>query len=331
MTDLEHAGEVIRQARGIVLITHCNPDGDGIGSQLGLYHGLAAMGKRVCMHNVDGVPRIYRFLAGADAVERGRDFRIPDVDLIVSLDAGSRARLGMDTSFFAGRTLLVLDHHPSNARFGDINLIDVNACATGEIVLRLLQHLGAPLTPEAASALYVALLTDTFCFRNSNTSAGSFELAAKLVRAGAEPRRIAREVYESHRRATIDLLRLCLATLEVHDHGRSAWLHVTRDMYEASGGDVEDTEGFIEYARSLQGVEVAVFIRPEKEGMEAEAWKVSFRSRGDADVGALAASLGGGGHRYAAGCSMPGGFDAVHSRVREAVHAWLAEAREAKH
>jgi len=319
MMDWPKACEVISRADSIVLTTHCNPDGDGIGSELALYHALKEAGKKVYIHNRDGVPRIYRFLPGSDAVSRGNEFSHQDVDLILSLDAGARSRLGLDGAFFEGRTLLNIDHHPSNEMFGDINLVDVGACATGAMVEELIRRLGLILTPAAAEAVYGTVLTDTFCFRNTHTSAGVFELAARLARAGARPEHIAREVYESHRRATFDLLHFCLATLEIHDRGRSAWLHVDQKMYRQSGSDAEDTEGFIEYGRSLQGIEVAVFIRPESTG----GWKVSFRGKLDVDVGALAVSLGGGGHRYAAGCSLPGAFDEVRGRVRRAVSELL--------
>jgi len=314
MTDWIKVCEAVEKANGIVLTTHRSPDGDGIGSQIGLYHALINSGKPVHMHNRDGVPRIYRFLEGSDAVTQGEDFG-EDADLIISLDAASRPRLGFPASFFEGRTLLVIDHHASNGRFGDINLVDTGACATGAIILELIERLGLSLSSAAANAIYVTIMTDTSSFRNANTTAEVHELAARLVRAGAEAWPIAREVYESHSRAAFDLMLACLGTLETHDNGRSAWLYVNQDMYAATGGDAEDTEGFIEYARALQGVEVAVFIRPETGG----GWKVSFRNKVNADVGALAVSLGGGGHHHAAGCNMEGTFEEVRRRVRAAV------------
>jgi len=321
MTDWIRACEAINQARGIVLTTHCSPDGDGIGSQIALYHALKGAGRNVYMHNHDGVPRIYRFLPESDAVSRGNHFGREDVDLIISLDAGDRSRLGFSDAFFAGRTLLDIDHHVSNDRFGDINLVEMQACATGEIVCKLIDRLGLPLSPAAANALYVTILTDTSSFRNVNTTAEVYELAAMLVRKGAEPWPVAREVYDSHSRGMLDLLRACLTTLETHDDGRSAWLYVNNAMYEKTGGDVQDTEGFIEYARSLKGVEVAAFIRPEVEG----GWKVSFRGKVNADVGAMAVSLGGGGHHHAAGCTIHGTFEEVQHKVRRAVSKLIAQ------
>jgi len=273
------------------------------------------------MHNHDGVPRIYRFLPGASEVTEGKEFEGDNVDLIISLDAGSRSRLGFPDSFFAGRTLLDIDHHASNDRFGDINLLEINACSTGAIVFELIERLGTSLTPAIASAIYVTVLTDTASFCNAATTAEVFDLAAKLVRAGAEAWPISREVYESHSREMLNLLCTCLGTLALRDAGRSAWLHVNAAMYEQTSGDMQDTEGFIEYARSLEGVEIAVLIRQE---IHAD-WKVTFRGKYDADVGKLAVSLGGGGHHHAAGCTMQGTFREVEHRVRLAVSALLED------
>jgi len=321
MTDWDKTCAAIRGAKNIVLTTHCSPDGDGIGSQLALYHALKDAGKNVYMHNRDGVPRIYHFLPGASAVSEGKELEGGNADLIISLDAGSRSRLGFPDTFFEGRTLLDIDHHASNDRFGDINLLEIKACSTGAIIFDLIERLGLPLTPAAASAIYVTVLTDTASFRNAATTADTFDLAAKLIRAGAKPWPIAREVYESHSREMLHLLCACLGTLELCDDGRSAWLHVNAAMYEQTGSDAQDTEGFIEYARSLQGVEIAVLIRQEIHA----GWKVTFRGKYDADVGELAVSLGGGGHHHAAGCTMHGTFKEVQHKVQHAVSTLLGD------
>jgi len=321
MTEWDKACDAIRGARGIVLTTHCCSDGDGIGSQIALHHALKAAGRNVYMHNHDSVPRIYHFLSGTGNVGEGEYFARRDVDLIISLDAGSRSRLGFSDAFFEGRTLLNIDHHASNDRFGDINLLEIKACSTGAIIFDLIERLGLRLSPAAASALYVTVLTDTSCFRNAATTADAFELAAGLIRAGAEPWPIAREIYESHSREAIKLLLACLGTIDLRDGGQSAWLHVNAAIYERTGGDEQDTEGFIEYARSLQGAEIAVFMRPDTQ----TGWKVTFRAKYDADVGALAVSLGGGGHYHAAGCSMRGTFEEVQDKVRHAVSSLLAD------
>jgi bifunctional oligoribonuclease and PAP phosphatase NrnA len=314
--DWRHAATMIRQSRGIVLITHRNPDGDGIGSQLALYDALAAAGLPVSMHNRDGVPRLYRFLAGAERVGAGEHCPALDVaDLVISLDAGARSRLGMDDAFFAGRHLINIDHHASNTRFGDINLVDAAACSTGALAYALIRHMGLPSSSDAAMAVYVTLLTDTSSFRMSTVTPAVHRLAAELIEAGAEPATAARNIYASHRPQRVALLRRCLETLALRNGGRSAWLHVDEAMYADTASDVEDTEGLIDYGRAIDGVEVAVFVRPD----EQDSWKASFRSKATADVGALAASLGGGGHRYASGCTLQGSLDAVMRRLQTEV------------
>lgn len=321
-TDWQPVIAAIRSARLIALTTHRNPDGDGIGSQLGLYHALKQLGKRVMMHNRDGVPRIYAFLDGAAEVRRGEwDETAEQPDLIVSLDCGSRSRLGMPDTFFDGATLINIDHHASNRQFGDINVIDAAYCATGAMISDLLVALGITLNAAMARPIYTAILTDTASFRLNSASAEVYRLAADLVEAGATPWPICLEVYENRSLAGLRLLSECLATLTLRDNGQSAWIYVTHDMYEKTGADVEDTEGLIDYARGMQGVEVAVFIRNDDGG---DCWKVSFRGKTHADVGSLATTLGGGGHRHASGCMLRGSLEEIEARVQKAVSELLA-------
>jgi len=321
-TDWQPVIDAIRSARQIVLTTHCTPDGDGIGSQLGLYHALRVLGKQVSMHNRDGVPRIYEFLDGAAEVGRG-DYNAGGgrPDLIISLDCGARSRLGMPDPFFESATLVNIDHHASNTRFGDINIIDDAYCATGAMVSDLLIALGIELNAAMARPIYTAILTDTASFRLNSATAEVYRLAADLVEAGAEPWPICMQVYENRSLAGLKLLSECLTTLTLRDNGRSAWVYVTHEMYEKTGADVEDTEGLIDYARAMQGIEVAVFIRNDDGG---EQWKVSFRGKTYADVGSVAATLGGGGHRHASGCLMHGSLESIEARVQKAVSELLA-------
>ncbi len=322
--DMARAAALLQGSDDILLTTHRNPDGDGIGSQLALYDALRRMGKRVRMHNRDGVPRIYRFLEHASEVGEG-DWPVGSErpGLIVSLDCGARSRLGFGEDFFAGAPLLNIDHHASNSRFGEVNLVDADFCATGAIVRELMRELNAPLTPASASALYAALLTDTASFRLDTAGASAHRLAAELIEAGADPGGVARAIYESRSMQSLKLLRMCLDTLRLRDNGRSAWMHVDAAMYAESGAGVEDTEGLIDYARAIDGVEIAVFIRPE--GKNGGRWKASFRGKTRADVGALAESLGGGGHRHAAGCALQGALEEVLARLEPEVSRVIAE------
>ncbi|MDX8404493.1 MAG: bifunctional oligoribonuclease/PAP phosphatase NrnA [Mariprofundaceae bacterium] len=321
-TDWNPAAKALNNARGIVLVTHKNPDSDGIGSQLALYHALKGMGKQAWIHNLHSVPRICRYLDGSDEAGVGDNFvHLNCVDTIISLDCGAKSRLGMPDSFFAGKKLINIDHHASNNGFGEVNVVDANYCATGAMVFDLLLALGVTLTPAMASALYVALLTDTASFRLSTVTAEVFDLAAALVKAGADPAIASKAVYGSNSLERLKLLNMSLNTLELHDDDRSAWLHVTEDMYASTSADTEDTEGFIDYGRGIAGVEITVFIRPESDGY----WKLSFRGENGMDVGSLAMELGGGGHRYAAGCTLAGTLAEVTDQVRPLVSSYLTK------
>lgn len=309
--------EAIEQAGSIVLITHCNPDGDGIGSQLALYEALVSTGKQVSIRNRDGIPRIYTFLTHAEQVQKFDWSSSQDSpDLIISLDCGSYKRLGVPQGIQKETTLVNIDHHVSNAKFGDINIVDARFCATGAMISDLLVSMQVKFSADISSAIYVALLTDTASFRHSNTSANVYRLAADLIDAGAQPWPISVAVYESKTLAGMKILMACLETLEIRDGGRSAWVYVNSEMYEEAGANVEDTEGLIDYARSISGVEVAVLIRHHE--LE-DRWKVNFRAKTTANVGALANSLGGGGHKHAAGCVIGGSFDEVRSIIRQEV------------
>jgi len=316
--------DAINQAHSIVLITHCNPDGDGIGSQMALYDVLIDSGeRRVSMHNRDGVPRIYSFLKHAEQVQKGDwplDAAKPDI--IIALDCGARGRLGMPDAWFNDALLINIDHHASNRLFGDMNIVDARYCATGAMIFDLLIAMKSPLNKHRASAIYAAVLTDTASFRLASSTAAVYRMAADLVEAGAEPWPISVQVYESRSLSGFHIMTACLETLEMRDNGRSAWVHVSDEIYKKTGADVEDTEGLIDYARSIDGVEVAVFIRSDEH--VSGRWKVSFRGKTFANVGALAGELGGGGHVHAAGCQLSGTYDEVRARVQAVVSRTLS-------
>jgi len=320
-TDWNGVAQALDRANGIVVTTHKNPDSDGIGSQIALFHALKSMGKQVWIHNLDPVPRICRYLDGADRATSGAEFEyLHEVDTIISVDCGAMSRLGMPDAFFADKTLINIDHHASNRNFGQVNVVDASYCATGAMIYDLLSFLNIDLMPAMAAPLYVALLTDTASFRLSTVDADVFRLAAELVEAGADPAEASKAVYGSNNFARLELLKLSLDTLELHDEKRSAWLHVTEDMYQQTSADTEDTEGFIDYGRGVAGVAITVFVRPSGEN----SWKLSFRGANSLDVGSLASELGGGGHRYAAGCDLHGTLDEVKERARPLVTRLLS-------
>ncbi|MDQ6995308.1 MAG: bifunctional oligoribonuclease/PAP phosphatase NrnA [Mariprofundaceae bacterium] len=312
--------QTLSNAKKIHVIAHVNPDSDTIGSQLALYHALIAQGLHVVMHNIDPVPRICQYLQGSGLITHGEDFSaLQDCDTIVAVDAGALGRLGMTSSYVQGKTLINIDHHASNTLYGDINVVDARYCATGAMIYDLIQSYGLSMNEAMAAPIYAAVLTDTASFRLSTVTADAHRMIANLLDAGASVETASHEIYQNFPKQRFDLLKYALDSLAIQHNGCSAWISVPYAMYQETNMSAEDSEGFIDYARSIAGVCVAVFLREES----PEQWKLSLRGEYPYDVSAVASSLGGGGHKYAAGCSLEGSFEKVQNQVFEAVGACL--------
>ena len=297
-------------APGATLLIHKSPDGDALGSALALAMALEFWGKEVGIFCWDEVPYFYRFLPRWEMIRRVRSADEVDFQpLVVGLDSSDLGRL----PFLHGRPpgkVINIDHHPTNTRWGHLNLVEPHASATGEIVFRLLQVGGVEITPDMATCLYTAIFTDTGGFRFSNTTEASLLCCYKLVELGAVPYEIATHVYESYSPGRMRLLGLALNTLTMAGGDRVAWMVVTREMMESTGTGPEDTEEFVNFPKSIKGVEVALLFRETEGGV-----KVSFRSKGRVDVASLASALGGGGHRAAAGCDLSFSLEEAVERV----------------
>jgi phosphoesterase RecJ-like protein len=307
---IQNIVEVIRSSHSFLLTTHEGPDGDAVGSSLALASLLRKSGKDVVVYYRDPVPDLYRFLPGSDRVHSG----IPDRDFDVAfvLDIGELRRAGDEFCRFSriGQTIN-LDHHLACETFGSLNLIDSAAAATGVLVYRISRSLGYVLDAETALCLYVSIITDTGSFRYSNANREAFAIAGELIECGVNAWDVAEQLYENQPRKRLELLARCLATLEVIKGGLAASVTVTLDMYVATGAGAELTDGFVNYPRSIRGVEVAIFFRQ----LEERRIKVGFRSKGKVNVAVFSAALGGGGHHNAAGCTLDGTLDEVKSRV----------------
>jgi phosphoesterase RecJ-like protein len=307
---LKKINELISAGRSFLITTHESPDGDAIGSSLALANYLAEIGKDVTVHTCDPVPEIYRFLPMADAVTSTLPDR--DYDLCFVLDVGEFKRAG--TQIGECRRIgsfINIDHHKTCENFGEVNLIDTEAAATGVLIHRLIKDADGRISLPTALCIYVALITDTGSFRYSNANTEAFAVAGEMIEKGVNAWDISSRLYESQPRARIELLSLALATLVFSDCGRFASLTVTLDMYEKTGTDSELTDGFVNYPRSVRGVEVAIFFRELSE----KSFKVGFRSKGKVDVSKLAEGFGGGGHHNAAGCIVNGSIDDVREKV----------------
>ncbi len=297
----EIARLILNQERFLV-VSHVNPDGDAIGSSLGLALILEALGKKVKIYNRDPIPHMYRFLPGVDRIEnelpQGAMFQATFV-----LDCSTSHRVGESFVRFKDKGhMVVVDHHPPREPIEGIGLIRTEAAATAELIYDIALQLEVKLPPNAATALYAGLMTDTGSFRFSNTTPRALEVAGALLAAGADHRLLVEQVYESFPPERFKLLGLALNTLRLLMAGRVALVWITRPMFREAGAEDEMTDGFVDIPRSIKGVEVAALIRERDE----REYRVNLRSRGAVDVGEVASRFGGGGHPNAAGFTLKG-------------------------
>lgn len=296
--------EQLRSHERFLLTTHESPDGDALGSLLGMHKILVGMGKDSVMFLTAKefpLPVEYRFLPLEEV------FHEPPADVvdrtIVFLDCGNVDRMPVDFLKRDGATVLNIDHHHDNTRFGTVNLVDVEASCTAEIVHELAKRLDVKLTPQIAEALYVGLITDTGRFMYQNTDARAHQVAAELIEAGVDVHGTYRRLYERVPVEKLTLLSRALANLQVVDGGALAVTYLTAEDYQAADAGEELSEGVIDHIRSIEGVSVAALVR-DLIPVERAARKVSLRStNGRVDVSRIARAQGGGGHRQAAGFS----------------------------
>lgn len=306
MDDLAQVLQEIQQRRRFLVTSHARPDGDAIGSTLALAQILRKMGKSAEIVLGDPVPLLYHPLPGSETIVRSSQVN-GDYDAVIILECDSvqRTRLrGLENQF-----LINIDHHASSRPFANINWIDPSAVATAELVFRLAQAAQVKITPEIATCLYTAVLTDTGAFCYAPTNACTFELAKFLVEHGADPGKIAQSVYFSSPMSKMCLLGAALSRLE--RDGEIAWMSVTRHDMERFGALEEDCEGLVNYALSISGIEVAIFFRE----VAQERIRVSIRSKGAVNVADIAQKFGGGGHECAGGFSTEGPVEESARRV----------------
>ena len=314
MDQLEQVLHHIEQRRKFVLTSHARPDGDAVGSLLALSGILHKMGKAAEVVMSDYVPVIYKPLPFADSIiHSSRVNGRYEAAIILECDSLQRTRVqGLDQHF-----LINIDHHASSKPFAHVNWIDPSACATAEMIFRLGIASGVKITPEIATCLYTAVLTDTGSFCYSPTNAHTFELAKQLVEHGAEPARIAQNVYFSNPTSKMRLLGAALSTL--HREGPITWMCVTREDMDRCGALDEDCEGLVNYALGIVGVEVAMFFRE----IADHRVRVSIRSKGAVNVSGVAEAFGGGGHECASGFSVEGPIPAAVQTVLEELRKQL--------
>jgi phosphoesterase RecJ-like protein len=296
----------IGRRQRFILTSHARPDGDAVGSTLACAQILRSMGKQASVVLSDGVPGIYGPLPFAESVlQDPSQAPEPEAVIILECDSVQRTKLtGLERHY-----LINIDHHATARPFADVNWIDPNACATAEMIFHLAREAGVKISPEIATCLYTAILTDTgsFCFHG--TTERTFALAQELVRCGAEPVRIAHNVYFSTQMSKMRLLGAALSSLR--REGSLVWMDVDRATIERCQASTEDCEGLVNYALAIQGVEVALFFREQADGH----FRVSLRSKGLVNVAAIAAAFGGGGHECASGCAIEGPLQVAVERL----------------
>lgn len=312
----------VRAARRVLVCAHQHPDGDAVGATLACAHMLDQLGKEVIVYNQDPIPYNFRFLPGADRWVHEVDAANPP-DLTIVLDCAEPSRVGPKMPAAGwGEVIAVVDHHKTwDAGFASVYVRDVAASATGELLYRIATHAGLVLTRELAECLYCCLMTDTGSFRYSSTSATVFRAAAALLEAGVDPWHMTSHIYESQPRQRLELLSRVLSTLRFSPCERLAFVRIDRAMLEATGADLRMTDGFINFARSVEGVEVAIQLTESDE--QAGRWFISLRGRGRVDVSALARRFGGGGHHNAAGCAVDGAPEVIEAQFAEALDGLL--------
>ena len=307
----------IRKRETFLITTHVNPEGDAIGSSLALALALSSIGKKVEVITQDPVPKGLKFLPSSDTIKQAKsiDRRF---DAVITVDCGDLERVGfLKIDNIPGDILINIDHHVTNKGFGAVNFVE-DAVASAQLIYDIMKRLNISLTPDIATCIYTAIMTETGSFRYSNTTSETFKIAQEMVSAGAMPWNIAEQIFNRNNIGRIKLLGLILESLDRSDDGKISWITVREQMYRETGTSKEDVEDFINFPRSIEGVEVAILFRESNQG-----WKISLRSNGKVDVSNMALEFGGGGHSMAAGFFIQGGHEEVKKRVVDSARSFL--------
>jgi bifunctional oligoribonuclease and PAP phosphatase NrnA len=309
----------IRDSQTFCVVGHIRPDGDCVGSQLGLTLALQNEGKKVCCWNEDKIPQKYEFLDRDHIIQKpklGMHF-----DCVIATDAASFERLGKVGECIADRKRFInIDHHESNTRYADLNWVSAREPSTGELIFRLLKAAKWPITKPIANCLFTAVSTDTGSFQYSTTRPGTYHVAGELVHRGADLARICDEVYQSYPLSRARLLRHVYSHFRLAHHNRIAYFWLKKADFARSGAESCDSEGLIDHIRAIAPVVVACVFEEIEPGLT----RISLRSKSDkVNVNEIAAQFGGGGHSAAAGARIPGSPLAVQRQVIAAIKSAL--------
>ena len=300
----------IKHGQRFVIASHQRPDGDAIGSSMAMALALKAIGKEATVVT-DAIPPVFlQPFPGVDTIRITPEITDSfDAALIMECSELSRTGVsGLDRS-----PVMNVDHHPGNTGYGAINWVDESAAACGEMAYSLIEAIGAPLTSDVATHVYLAILTDTGSFHFSHLSPRTYEIARRCVEAGADPRWIARTHYDSNSLARVRIFGAVMNGMVIVDEGRVALLSITREKMADLGGTNDDLEGLINFPLTVKDIEAVAFFKEIGDG----DWRVSMRSKGNVDTGRIAREHGGGGHTNASGCAASGALDDVYKQFGE--------------
>lgn len=318
---MEQILQHIKTSQRILVASHAEPDGDCLGSLVAMGLALIKLDKTITLFNSSPIPAVYRFLPGVEHIVTQIN-AAEEYDLAIVLDCGDIIRIGEDSSIVTQIPIVVnIDHHVSNTGFGHIQLIDTDACATAEIVYRLIKALKISFDKAIATSIYLGILTDTGSFRFSNTNPAAFAISKAMTDIGVEPHAVAQRVFGTYSLGRIKLLNMALNSIEISENGKLSLMTVNRSMLNATGTSTEDIDGLINYARRIEDVKVAALIHEIKNGAgkftNMNRYHVSLRSDSTVDVAKIAGNFGGGGHTSAAGFQIESTLVSLKEKIIE--------------
>lgn len=308
--------EALREKDNFLITAHVNPEGDSVGSQIAMFLLLKKIGKKAVIVNHDVVPHNLRFLEGSREISKHfPDDPLPDA--VIMMDCPVRERTGRVGKLLDEECFVInIDHHVSNEYFGDVNWVESGMSSVGEMVFNLAREMKVEIDKTMGEAIYAAIVTDTGMFNYENTSSDTHRVIGELMASGVSPKDMFSQIFEKRSVTEIRILGKALSDLRVVADGKVAYISISKEMYESEGVQSVPTDDFINFPRSVKGVEIAVFFKenPAAKGRV----NVSFRSSGGADVNKLAAVFGGGGHPQASGCVVECSLDQARDKVLDA-------------
>lgn len=313
---LDNILEEIKKAESIAILTHENPDGDAVGSSLAMYIALKKMGKNPDII-IPEFPRVFKFLPESDKIKK--EGNTEPYDLSIALDCATIKLLNGFTNYFeTAKTKITIDHHGTNTMFGDINFVNPDAPACAQILISIIQYFGIEIDKEIGSCILTGMITDTGGFQYQATTPETFEFASELLKRGVNVSDIYKRVMNTKSRSNFELRKRAIDRMEFLEDGKISFTYITKQDEEEVNVESGDHEGIVEEGRAIEGVEVSIFIRETNKG-----FKVSLRSNNYVNVSDVCLMFGGGGHFYAAGCTIAQSLEQVKEKIVNQIKMYL--------